>query len=349
MAALAKRVLRVLRNALCFAAALAGFGALVNAWEPIPPIDQVSEKLELYGRSATNFDCLFFGSSKIHYGFIPSVFDEEMQRRGQKLTSFNFGVNAMGFPESGFLCRYVLDHFAKKPRYVFMEASSLRWYIPARHLHTRRVQYWHDPRSTWLAIRSLLADNPSLSALLNNVDTQSNLSVGRVLREHLLLFARRSTRVGEGGEWLQARLSPNALAKIPALDESTRGYTARQTVISGAALAEYEENLRTFDDTPAKPGEPFWDDAYLNLQRRVEAAGAKLILVVFPNHIQSRALFVHPPPGAPPVWSFDGPKRFPELYEPANRESNVHVNDKGAPIFTSLVAQRFDEWLKVQP
>lgn len=343
---------RIAANLICFGLGLASLGAAINAFEPLPKTEQIGEKLEAYRRGGGHYDCVFFGSSKINHGFIPPLFDEELRRRGRTLTSFNFGIGGMGFPESKYLCENLLRQFSP-PRYVFVEAAAVRWYIPGRHMRTRRVQYWHDLECTLLVLRALFSD--TRQGRIYGLDADpSGLRPAGLVREHLVLFAKRSTRAGEGAEHCRTVLGePSAAAQdsaepaAPAAPEM-RGYVPLTRTISGKALAAYEENLRHFDAGTPAPGEPFWDEAYLDLQRSVARAGAKLILVVFPNHIPVRPLFTHVRDSAPPIWSFDGPTRYPELYHRVNRESNVHLNERGAPIFTRLFAERFDQWLAAE-
>jgi hypothetical protein len=91
------------------------------------------------------------------------------------------------------------------------------------------------------------------------------------------------------------------------------------------------------------PGE----EAFLEIEQRVRAAGAELILVVFPNFVPNRRLFVGPcQAGWPLVWSFDRPEEFPSLYDPVNRETETHINHFGAQIFTDALAEHFAEYLR---
>jgi hypothetical protein len=107
-------------------------------------------------------------------------------------------------------------------------------------------------------------------------------------------------------------------------------------------LARFEEPTA---DAPSRPAE----EAYRELDRKVTAAGAKLILVVFPNFAPNRRIFDGKPEDvAPAVFCFDRPAAFPKLYEPDYRENQTHLNDRGAREFTQALARRFAAWLDLK-
>lgn len=336
---------------LCFSGFLSGC-ALLGFFSPaIPLMPQVSDKLEHYQHSDGQYSTLFFGSSKIFHGFIPENFDRELGREKRGEQSFNIATDGMAFPETAYFCEQVLAGPHPNLQYVIVELTPVRVRVPPGFRGTQRMLYWHDWKRTWLMIRTILDDWPSLAALRTPVSILANQTPLDTLLEHAALGLQRFCGSGVGAGWLERQLvsEPALLGPQPKERDrwSGRGYSPIWLKMPAAGLPAWNKFMAEFKlpntERPCLSGE----EAFLDLDRRVTAAGAQLILVVFPNFVPNRRFFIEKRNRLlPPIWSFDRPDDFRALYDPANRENETHINHDGAQLFTEAMAKQFGEYLR---
>ena len=332
---------RWLNGAAYFTALLAASWAL-RAAAPFPDIPQVRQKLEAFA-AETRCDVLFFGSSKIYSGIIPRQFDAALERRGVKVRTFNLGVDGMGFPESAYLCEHALKrHDGRKVEWIFIEAAGIRTAIPESQRETRRVIYWHDFHRAWTVLRVLLADIATTSA-------GTKRSRG-LLFEHIGLWFRRMSNIGEASEWIAAFTLGAQMAgeqeagHRDAFVRKERGYIP----IAGRMPEREWVKFRTALGSPREAMSPqvakVTADVFRGFSESMKRAGATVIYLVPPNPKAHEPIFGT---GAetPPVFSFDDAQRYPEFYDPAHRSDYAHLNHQGAELFTSAVAERFAAYL----
>ncbi len=350
----AHRLARFARNLVFFGCGLLGAGQVLPTSGSLPAMDQIAPKLQFLAESSLAPSVLFFGSSKIYGGFIPTVFDEKLRKQGHAVQSFNLGFDGMSFPESVYFCEKLLARGALKPRYVLVELTPLRKRIPPVHRNTLRARYWHDFKRTWLCWRALVSDAPTWAAFTSPQPELLGDTPAQVTREHAKLFVHRLFSVSDGAPLLTSRLGlpeetrwkPTDLGRNHP-DPSLLGYYPTHRPMPKAEQPAYERDLAVHENTT--PGEPdlVAEAEYRELGRRIAATGAKMILVVFPNSLPNRRIFVagRAPEGVP-VLAFDNPRAYPQLYPPEVRADAVHLNDAGAKVFTRLLAERFAEILE---
>lgn len=305
---------------------------------PFPRIPQVHDKLEqfLEGKPC---NVAFFGTSRIYSGVIPKLFDEYVRANGVTVRSFNFGVDGMSFPESGYFAEEVLARCPGRLKWVFIEATKLRTAIPERYRHTRRLVYWHDLRRTAEILRAIQSPDVQLRQLKQ---PRANL-----LLDHARLFGMRTANLGDGSALLQETfVGRDAPGPRDRFEEKKRGYLP----IQGRMSAPDVTQLRTALAEVGHPGKPSPDrvseDVLDAFAERVERAGARAIFIILPNPHRSGPLFQRWKRAASPaVLAFDDPALYPQLYQEANRADFAHLNDLGAREFTMLLAKRFAELL----
>lgn len=326
---------------LLFSATLLGAGAAWRSLAPFPPIPQVRDKLENF-TAAQPCEVAFFGSSRIYSGLIPELFDATMQSHGVQVRSYNLGVDGMSFPESGYFCERALARAGGRLRWVFIEAASVRVAIPANVRGTPRLAYWHDWQRTADIWRVLTEGGWEKE--------DEGRDAGRLMREHLGLFASWLGNAGDGAALLRERvLPPERSTGRDRVPRKTRGYSRTQAQIGASEAQKLRAHLenpnRLLRRTPNRAA----GEILRGFAQRVARAGATVIFVVSPNPRASPAVFDDTDPRpAPPVFAFDEPQRYPELYRLEHRADAVHLNDAGARLFTAAVAERFAELLAVR-
>src|SRR2546421_7774800 len=185
--------------ALAFILACAG----LNAFLPFPEIDVVSHKLRFFRQHRDDFDTVFIGSSRIRHQISPAIFDRTMRQAGLPTHTFNFGINAMGPPEVGYLLERLLGGKPRHLRWVFIELDELETKRVPEVEGTRRSVYWHDWKRTSLLLRAILDaghEEDEISLLRRTGELvlpgRENSEARDLLFLHCALFAKNFTNIG---------------------------------------------------------------------------------------------------------------------------------------------------------
>lgn len=104
--------------------------------------DQIYLKSKIYEKKQKSINTVFIGSSVIRRGSNPEIFDS-LTRKSTITSSFNFGVNWMGTPESFYMIDHVFLTKNSNIKYAFIEVSKLK-YVDYPNLHTTRATYWYN-------------------------------------------------------------------------------------------------------------------------------------------------------------------------------------------------------------
>lgn len=328
---------RILALVVAFLVALGCCFAGLRSVLPLPRIPQVSDKLAQF--AASGADTVFLGTSKIYSGIVPSLFDEAMAARGISVRSYNFGIDGMGFPESGYLCETIVAANPSRVKTAFIEMAGVRVHVPLAHRGTRRIVYWHDFARTQLVTRAIRARCGVTDARIKDQPAEMQ-------RQHLLIFAERATTRGEGADLLDAALLP---APSPTgrdlIHPEQRGYTPIHGRMRQAEISRFRADMRKPPPRSAEM-EEFTQTVRHEFADRLRRSGVRVIYVVSPNPVAQRgATPVSLREGEPLVFAFDHPERYPELYREEFRADHIHLNDAGARVFTEMVAERFAEFV----
>src|SRR5690606_20295719 len=102
-------------------------------------------------------DTLFVGSSRVRRHLSPKHFDETMLAMGQPTSSFNLGIDAMTFPELGYVLKVGLERVQSPLRYVIIDINPLRRRLKkGSDLRSLREIHWHDLEHTALVFNAVL-------------------------------------------------------------------------------------------------------------------------------------------------------------------------------------------------
>jgi hypothetical protein len=309
---------------------------------PFPEVVGIYPKWLYFAKNKDRYDVLFIGSSRFYHQIIPLQFDErvaaakgpEMQMR-----SFNFGYDAMWPPESFFMLRRILELKPARLKWVFIDTLGMVANLEAENRDTQRTAYWHDWQHTRIAWEGVM-DMPI-----------PPLRKWRLLIGHGSLLTRQITNQGAGAEWLNYEMGVEKRKKSsrwapPKAWADTEGYAPEPNMaFSGAAIERYADKVEQMRaGIPEVPARPSFRRALGDIVNEVKAAGLQPILILPPS-VDFRENFVGLPESVP-VWRYNDPNRFPQLYETANRFDDAHLNHRGAMIFTDLLADDFVEHLK---
>lgn len=329
--------------------------AILNAGLPFPEVEIVSPKLRAFTWHKDDFDTVFIGSSHIQHQLSPAIFDRVMSENGQATRSFNFGVDAMHLPESGYALECLLDTKPRKLKWVFIELDEIQVGRFQQQSGTRRALYWHDWKRTSLVLRKILSAG-RYGKWIPNPKKVRDLLIPRKGREethdlyffHAGLFAKNFTNVGrkiDASHWVSHSEKGESATKD--LGPAADGYAPAKNQMSAKDAAAYEAELkRAMAEDKPKFVSSYTEEACRQCAEMIRKFGAIPVFLVTPITRQSEFRFRGNPntPGA--VMSFNDAKTYSSLYRTSARAEASHLNIAGAEEFTGVVAENFAKLLQ---
>ena len=329
-----------------------GFGVmatLVRPRIPWPTEYGLQAKWEYFSRNHEQYDAVFLGTSRVFRGIDTPLFDEELAKHGVELSTFNFGVAGMRAFEQDFVLQQLLDLDSERLRYVFIEGGpwSPRFKHPALTFSSRSV-FWHTPAQTQKVLDSALRlDGPWSERL-------------RLAATHFELFLRKLSSYGQG-----RTLAKEVFRDGPEEEkyERTLAFLGRQKGYqsadqhTGRSLMQGREDL--LEDSSAFEAQvarieaesadlpPPESVSRIGVRSQHELArekGVELIYVIQPAYEgAAERLLLHQEGEIERLLDFNRPSRYPELFELVNRYDEKHFNQRGAEIFTRILAREVAE------
>ncbi len=310
----------------------------------LAPRDEVAAKLAWLAADAGPADVLVVGSSTIHRGFVPEVFDAELAAGGRPVRSLNVGVRALHGLETAWFLDQVAELRPAGVRWVIVapEALSFRLADPDR---TRRVRRWHDARRSAFLFTMMLEPGRELDERR------------RAVAKHYEPIAARLVGHGDGSRAIEERVSPGRGRRHEGMGARGDGYAPIPGTTPGqrerrrlflADLDGYRADVATMaaDPDPSLPPLRASEAAYLaDLERSIRAIGAEPIFTTTPRSDPARreSLYLRAAAraGSIRLIELDRPDLYPEVYAIESRFDPGHTNDRGARELTRVLAERF--------
>lgn len=328
---------------LAFVLVCAGLNALL----PFPEIDVVSAELRFFQEHRDEFDTVFLGSSRIHHQVSPAIFDRAMREAGHPTRSFNFGINGMLPPESGYVLERLLRTKPRRLKWVFIELDELESRRIRKAGASRRSLYWHDWQRTSLVLRKVLddyrpEDGLSLPTRIGGIFTpgQENSQARDLFFFHGALFAKNFANIGRKSDltWWSSYFGKKA-APPKDLGHDDDGYVPQIRKMSKAEAGAYEAELeRAVARADFSRVSPATEQAYRQWADEIRKTGATPIFLVTPTTAQTKLRFRSESGIAGAVMPFNDAKDYPQLYRNEIRFDADHLNSTGAEEFTRLIA-----------
>ena len=338
---------------LCLAA-LCGVHLWLDAALPLPNVGEVSEKLAYFARHKDEFDAVFIGSSRVCRQIAPGAFDARVTAAtGQPMRSFNLGAPSMFLPESLYVIDRVLAQRPARLRWMFIELDDPRPRLEEHAGLVRREVYWHGWRETTLVCAQIVT--------VRGIHKGDRV---RMLAHQIALFGRRWTHLGRAQEWfadgslpmdrtsdddnLDAALGPAADGYAPyrgvlgekkggrgADDPDTRSFLAATAALkSGGARTQTPPTVSLLM-------------RWLLTQKAdtLRSRGIEPVFVIAPVTTDEETFRRLAKEGAVrPLFAFNDPAAYPELYQVNMRADTMHLNEPGSLLFTRLLAERFADY-----
>ena len=314
---------------------------------PPPDVGDVSVKLAFYSKHKEDFDTVFVGSSRISGQVAPSLFDQEVvAATGRPMRSFNLGAPSMFLPESLYVIDRILAQRSARLRWMFIELDDPRPRLEEHAGLVRREVYWHTWGETVLMSVGILTARG-----IHKADRMS------MLAHQWTLFGRRWSHFGRALEWSATNADDEDLTTLgPAMDgykpyKATLGEsrgTRRDAEQFVAAAAAVQATHGSADVGPRVPILLRWMLA--GKIRALRARNVEPLFVIPPvTTREEEFLRLAHDGGVRPLFAFNDPAAYPELYEVNMRADTMHLNAAGSQRFTRLLAARFVKAIAAEP
>ncbi len=300
------------------------FGTVTALMHPLFPAplrlhaEYRDAKLDLIGREAGRAQVLLFGTSRVHEGFVPELFD----RAAGAPRSLNLGLVGGSQTEQRVLAKEFLSR-ATPCSMVFEINAGLNLPPESRF----------DPRA------------------VNLYDAETVRFVGAFNGEEIGL-GRRAARLGfallaAAGHYTHAGMLSSRMFQ-PHIETPEDGRRGQITL----AQSE-EERARVAASFAEKPAAPIITpeniapgNRYLLNELAAQRPQLHFAYLVAPmledlTHAPDYPAQMDGPNGPVPILNLARPDRFPELYRPELWRNATHLSPEGARVFTQLLAQ---EW-----
>ena len=337
-----RRFFRFLLNLVGFGIGFGTAAATVSHFVAAPPVPGVSTKVAWWKSHTPDYDVLFLGSSRMKQ-LEPEVF-REVFKAERPVQPFNLAVDGVRPPEDAFLLDQALQGRTAPLRFVIVEGNRLAMRISDADYGTERMTYWHDTERMWTILRRTVGRSvkrpPSFHKSIS--ETWRNL---RYVPGHLQHWLVNYSRMGLGFEWFDRFTDLHSIHRLP--DDLDRylglqrdGFIPRSSKpMSRSKAAEYAKALAAIKlrgRSRLDPEDSASQAHFARMAAVVRAHGAQLVVVAPP--IASPEVFQ--PLSADLVFlDYSDPEKYPQLFDPAVRLDNSHLNREGSKLFSALVAE----------
>lgn len=332
---------------------------LINPFNFSP--DALAQKIQLLNEQKAQVNTLFIGSSRTYTALIPDRFDSLTQQT----RSLNLGASSVYMPHTANLCQQLLSRSDLSVRYILFELS-----LPAGGLDPFLGsplkdagflwQHWSAPSagSTGYSVKGLANNlNKYVYELLSPIGQLFVLRVKTIVLVEKLasLKAKYVERTAPVPQQPQQPIAEKRLAaeEQPAgqteFDIYPDGFITSQRRLNRPSpiLSEmYQRGLQVYqaNTLPIPPSYLFYVERLKTLHQLAAQRGVKLVFFL-PNRLTGYEASV-----LIPIFRQLAPEQrlaiphdayFDQLFEPRFSMDNKHLNEAGARIYTTLMAEAF--------
>jgi hypothetical protein len=314
--------------------------------EPLPFWSWSRNKVNWIQEHGEEYDTLFFGSSRMHYGLRPDVFDARMAELGTPTKSFNFALSGLRMHDAAHMLDWVVAHKPSSLKRAVIELHSFEQSIRGDQWFSDQDLEMHAPDVFWTRMQSVAISNTPM------------IDKAKQAQYVLMHSASNALRLGQGGRITQDWLAKANGGRLPkAYDVADRGWQSVASVQLPHMVKEHEEfpSMREHFERQLswkalKAPMPFLDGGFnaAAIRRQasmLRAAGIEPIYVVMPTY--SNDFFgrdgVADIAKEVRVLELDDPAPNRPLYDWSDYYDASHLNAEGASLFSRYLAERIVE------
>lgn len=335
-------MLRTILHVALFLCSLLGTAAGFRHLDAMPYWGWTRDKCVRAMDPSQGYDTLVVGSSRLHFGFKPMVFDKKMAELGVQTKTFNLAFSGMRPHDYYELAQWVLDNRPPGLQRLIIEITS--WdpgVVGTNWMSSMQIQ-GHASRQLIPRIASILACNSSFAdrfektafAVAHTLANCLRLGQGTRIVEDLLLLARG-----------------RQLADISRIrDEGYKDVAVDPWPANLAAHKDLQANPTAVDKFLEMKGKSkvqpymiggFNLPAWRHMDRRLRDAGIEAIYVVMPalgSEFQGRDAVATIAQEAI-VFDLDDPAAHAPLFQRALWYDRSHLANDGATFFSVYLAE----------
>ncbi|MCB9232162.1 MAG: hypothetical protein H6581_10890 [Bacteroidia bacterium] len=282
------------------------------------------------------YDTWFVGSSRVYRQLDPMVFDSLTHRK-----SMNLGVPGFLPPENFYFLEHLLEDNLSPGMVIIFELQAIQHMAPPEKLDTRRTY----PLSTgqYLFIRDYFQELRKPDKIPNYTRAFLHKTLKTGMLKELLTYTDDSLALdtplimGPLGNGFYA-LDQEMVRGKPEQQKGLQRRFDQPNKNKNLLALEKRLEIEKADYLPEVYSRVYLDKL-LDLISRAEAREVKL-LILYPPALQGFSALTRQIPSSN-LLNFNDPREYPELYQTQYHFDKEHLNEKGARLFTSLVARKF--------
>jgi hypothetical protein len=300
-----------------------------------------SEKLAQLHEWSKRISVVAVGTSRVEEGFDPATFDASFNGHQSGATSFNLGLPGGSQSEERFTAQEAIRALdssdTKSDRILLLELNAGVNFPPDDVLHPRAINVYS-------------ADTISFSYDFDG----DGMSIKRLGRLAFAMIAGAAHYANAG--MISALVFRSGSADNPEVAlAATRGQRITPASRQDTRDADAAFNARGAPETPIAtalaPGNHQLLADVARAGGSATRAHVQLVYVVTPslNDLTSAAVYpgeIDGPKGPVPIINLARPDLYPQLYQRTYWRNAGHVNAAGAAVFTRILAQQLDAWLR---
>lgn len=351
-----------LRSIGLIGAAIVGFAlvavavALLFQFTSYPDLNALDSKVRI-ASAYKDTDVLIVGTSRTLYGMSPAVFDKIIaDRTGLNLKSYNLSIPGASLVE---LADVIENYFATKPccvKYLILE-PDFSFLDILRQPGSPRAAQFLNVRNAYDLLQYIRHFN---------IQPVPELPARDYVRNILFGFALHYSHAGMvrslfDGNQVNYRVHPNERGFEPAsgslstmLSTNLEKKEEYDLFVSylinffdvGQGFMPKDKREAAEADYILRLVSKYQFDVFLSLIVRMRERGVATAVLRTPQVVHQKyalsfaAQYRRHCASGPPLMDFGNPRIYPELFAPANRIDIDHLNQKGAAIFSAMVANK---------
>ncbi|WP_158820006.1 hypothetical protein [Granulicella sp. S156] len=298
-----------------------------------------SEKLAMLQRSNYTFSSAIFGSSHVHQGFDPRVFDSALTGSPLAVRTVNLGLNGGAQVEQRLVALDFLAHLkpppAGQPCLIMLEVTAPPRFSTLYTWHPRQVNIL-DWQSVQLASHFALEPGTRLHRL------NLRVSLYESAISHFINMGMLSSRIFpppyDEAEIVKETADDRRgmLTELP--NEMTRADVKRSFAVRLPIPKPRDEKMQRGDSMLIE-----------DLHRALNGGRVQYLWVAMPGLDDLKEYPVYPASqktsfGEVPILNLARPDLYPQLYDPSLWFDNQHLNEQGAKLASQVLAALFLAW-----
>lgn len=293
-------------------------------------------KMPFLKKNNSKYNVVFLGSSRLYRHIIPARFDSYVKKKSNlKIKSFNLSAGGASNPETFYLLEKIIKDNDINPEYLIAEFVP-NPIIGKRNLHTTRVIY-----------------NMNFNALVNAVKI-ANSSKFLEQKENLryvISFLERAFLIPVFDDLLTFAFNKSEPPKNKYV--SRAGYVPlenskrREEYLKNKKELQLRKNSIKQNYEQIDSSKYLYNTAYLayanRLIRKAEKKNIKLIFVLAPRNADKDAFFTFNLLDPEHRININSVSEYPKFYKDKYTYDIGHLNDKGARLMSTKLAEKFLE------